>query len=128
MPVLVASLLTLVGAQTTTVPVTGLLGNATATKNNPVGDTYVAVLPSKEFLNPANPKGGVQGSVSAKANSNGEGVAFTVSFSNLPATGGPFRMFPSKMGGHSSNASPSLPPPQTPRAQRWKLHRNWEPY
>jgi hypothetical protein len=96
-PVLAASLLTLVGAQTTTAPVTGLLGNATAIQNNPVGATYVAVLPSKEFFNPTNPQGGVHGSVSAMANPNGVGVTFTVSFSNLPASGGPFRMFPSEI-------------------------------
>ena len=88
-----AALLAHVAAQSNTVPVTGLLGNATVTKDNPVGITYVADLPATEFFNPQDPRGNVKGSVSATAGPNGVGVAFQVSFSNLPTSGGPFRMY-----------------------------------
>lgn len=85
------ALLSLVSAQTTTVPVTGILGNASAVENNPIGVVYTATLPTTEFNNPSDPRGNVKGSVSAVANSNGIGVSFSVSFSNLPTSGGPFR-------------------------------------
>lgn len=89
-----AMLLTHVAAQSNTVPVTGLLGNATVVNGNPVGVTYVAELPSTEFFNPQDPRGNVKGSISATAGPNGVGVTFQVSFSNLPTSGGPFRMCP----------------------------------
>jgi hypothetical protein len=85
-------LLTHVTAQSNTIPVTGLLGNATVTKDNPVGAVYVAVLPTEEFFDPQDPHGGIKGKVSGASSPNGVGVAFEVSFSNLPSSGGPFRM------------------------------------
>lgn len=91
-----ATLLAQVAAQTTTVPVTGLLGNATVVEDNPIGATYVAVLPTTEFFDPEDPRGNIKGSVSGTAGPNGVGVSFTVSFSNLPTSGGPFRMFPQR--------------------------------
>jgi hypothetical protein len=91
--VLATTILTLAVAQTNTVPVTGLLGNATVVQDNPVGATYIAVLPTKEFFNPEDPRGNIKGSVSGTANPNGVGVSFHVTFSNLPTSGGPFRMF-----------------------------------
>jgi len=90
--IVAASLLTCAGAQTTTSPVTGTLGNATVVENNPPGPIYVATLPDTEFFNPSDPRGNVKGSVSATANPNGIGVSFQVTFSNLPTSGGPFRM------------------------------------
>ena len=92
--VFVAALLTCAGAQTTTYPVTGTLGNATVVEDNPPGAIYVATLPEKEFFNPDDPRGNVKGSVSATANPNGIGVSFQVTFSNLPTSGGPFRTSP----------------------------------
>ena len=92
--VFLAVLLTLAGAQTTTNPVTGTLGNASVVEDNPPGPIYVANLPTKEFFNPDDPRGNIKGSVSATANPNGIGVSFQVNFENLPTSGGPFRMFP----------------------------------
>ncbi len=91
-PVFVAVLITCAGAQTTTDPVTGILGNATVVENNLPGPIYVATLPEEEFFNPNDPRGNVKGSISATANPNGIGVSFQVTFSNLPTSGGPFRM------------------------------------
>lgn len=84
-------LLALVTAQSNTIPVTGLLGNATETENNPKGVTYTAHLPDKEFFEPGNTHGSIKGQVSATSGPNGDGVTFEVSFSNLPTSGGPFR-------------------------------------
>lgn len=91
--VCMTTLLTLVSAQTTTEPITGIRGNATIVENNPVGKVYTAVLPEKQFFNPEDPRGNVKGSISATANPNGIGVTFTVKFENLPSSGGPFRKF-----------------------------------
>jgi len=82
-----AVLLSCVGAQNTT---TGALGNASVVVNNPPGAVYVATLPTTEFNNPSDPRGNVKGSIAATANPNGIGVSFSVSFSNLPTSGGPF--------------------------------------
>lgn len=69
---------------------TGSLGDATVVTNNPVGPVYAAVLPETEFFNPKDPRGNVKGGISATAGPNGVGVAFTINFSNLPTSGGPF--------------------------------------
>src|ERR1700678_2430282 len=90
LPVLMAALVGLVSAQSTDIPVTGILGNATVVENNPPGVIYTATLPTTEFNNPQDPRGNIKGSVSAVANSNGIGVAFSVDFSNFPTSGGPF--------------------------------------
>ncbi|KAF2034927.1 Cu,Zn superoxide dismutase-like protein, partial [Setomelanomma holmii] len=50
---------------------------------NPAGASYVATLPIKE----GSP---IRGSISAVTAPDGVGVKFSVSFSGLPATGGPF--------------------------------------
>jgi hypothetical protein len=72
---------------------TQLLVNATVVTNNPPGVTYDAVLPTTEFFNPNDPHGNVKGSVVASTAPGGTGVQFTVNFSNLPTSGGPFSMF-----------------------------------
>ncbi|KAE8452238.1 hypothetical protein EG329_001705 [Mollisiaceae sp. DMI_Dod_QoI] len=82
--------LSFVAAQTTTDPVTGIVGNASVVENNPPGLVYTATLPTTEFNNPADPRGNIKGSVAAVASSNGIGVDFKVSFSNFPTSGGPF--------------------------------------
>lgn len=50
---------------------------------NPAGASYIATLPIKE----GNP---LRGSILASTAPDGVGVKFSVSFSGLPATGGPF--------------------------------------
>jgi len=82
-----AALLSCVGAQTIT---TGALGNASIVSNNPLGVVYIATLPTTEFNNPKDPRGNIKGSIAATANPNGIGVSVSVSFSNLPTSGGPF--------------------------------------
>ncbi|KZF26493.1 Cu,Zn superoxide dismutase-like protein [Xylona heveae TC161] len=72
-----------VSAQSNTVPVTGLLGNATVVTDNPVGVAYHAALPTSN-------KTSVTGSVHAETSGNGTGVVFHVSISGLPTSGGPF--------------------------------------
>ena len=72
----------LAAAQSNTVPVTGILGNATIVSTNPKGVTYKATLPSIA----GKPSGSITG-----VSSNGTGVAFSVAFSGLPTSGGPFR-------------------------------------
>jgi hypothetical protein len=77
-----ASVLTLiaaasaVSAQSSTVP-------APQITDSPAGASYVATLPIKE----GSP---LRGSVAAVSAPDGKGVKFSVSFSGLPATGGPF--------------------------------------
>ncbi|KAI9782899.1 MAG: hypothetical protein M1839_004373 [Geoglossum umbratile] len=73
----VLSVLAVASAQTST----GKLGDALVVTDNPVGAVYVAALSDG---------GKVSGSVSAVAASNGTGVSFTVSFKDLPKSGGPF--------------------------------------
>lgn len=85
--VVLATLISCVGAQNIT---TGALGNASIVTNNPPGPIYVATLPTTEFNNPKDPRGNVKGTIAAKANPDGIGVSFSVSFSNLPTSGGPF--------------------------------------
>lgn len=65
--------------------ITGKLGNAAVTTNNPLGVSYTATLPQS-------PTTGVRGFVKATTNSNGSGVAIQVSLSGFPdASLGPFR-------------------------------------
>lgn len=69
-------------------------GNATFITNNPAGVSYIAEFPGTSFNKNAYPNGGnVKGSVQAMSMPNGQGVMFHVSFSNLPAEGGPFREY-----------------------------------
>ncbi len=82
-----------VAAQSAIEPVTGTLGTASVVENNPPSVVYTATLPTTEFFNPADPRGNVKGYVTAVASADGIGVDFTVSFSNLPTSGGPFRKF-----------------------------------
>ncbi|KAL2043303.1 hypothetical protein N7G274_003609 [Stereocaulon virgatum] len=64
--------------------ITGKLGNAAITTNNPLGVSYTATLPDS-------PTTGVRGFVKATTNSNGTGVAIQVSLSGFPdASLGPF--------------------------------------
>ncbi|KAI1386590.1 superoxide dismutase [Hypoxylon trugodes] len=70
--------------------VTGQLGDATVTTNNPVGKSVLATLPKDPFWNTGTLDGNVQGYVSAKSGADGSGVDYEVSFSNLPKEGGPF--------------------------------------
>jgi hypothetical protein len=87
---LICALLGFVGAQSNDTVVTGILGNATVVEDNPPGVIYTATLPPKQFNNPADPRGNIKGSISATADSNGIGVAFSVDLSNFPTSGGPF--------------------------------------
>lgn len=86
------SVLALASAQSDTIPVTGKLGDAPVTKGNPKGVVYTATLPEKAFSYPG-PQGNVKGSISATAGPDGTGVQWSVNFSNLPATGGPFSKY-----------------------------------
>jgi hypothetical protein len=86
------SIASLASAQSSTVPVTGKLGNATVSMGNPRGVTYIATLPENAFSYPG-PQGNVKGYISATAGPDGTGVTFNVNFSNLPATGGQFSTF-----------------------------------
>ena len=71
----------LAGAQT---GVTGKLGNALITSNNPPGVSYTATLPDS-------PKTGVRGSITATSNSNDTGVAISVNLFGFPDPSlGPF--------------------------------------
>jgi len=70
---------------------TGALGNATIVRNNPIGVVYKAVLPEKQFYTAKDERGNVKGEISAVANPGGVGITYTVTFSNLPTSGGPFR-------------------------------------
>jgi len=90
--VLATVLLTRVRAQTTTVPITGILGNASVVEDNPPSLIYTATLPPISFFNPVDPRGNIKGSISATTNPSGFGVSFQVSFSGLPTSGGPFCM------------------------------------
>ncbi|KAI9664427.1 MAG: hypothetical protein M1829_005820 [Trizodia sp. TS-e1964] len=62
---------------------TGQLGDAAVVTTNPVGATYVAVLPKKLSTN-------LRGTVTASTYGNGTGVYFKVQVSGLPLAGGPF--------------------------------------
>ena len=75
--------LALVGAQI--VPgVTGKLGNALVTTNNPVGVTYTAYLPNSNTTS-------VRGYVAATSNANGTGVNFNINLYGFPDSSlGPF--------------------------------------
>ncbi|KAK2066480.1 hypothetical protein P8C59_000295 [Phyllachora maydis] len=91
LPILAAS----VNAQSnaTGTPITGSLGNASVVETNPPGVVYVATLPATAFTKDLYPDGSnVKGQVSAVASPSGIGVAFKISFSNLPkdTTLGPF--------------------------------------
>lgn len=86
------SVLTLASAQSDTVPVTGKLGNAPIARGNPAGVVYTATLPAKAFSYPG-PQGNVKGSISATAGPDGTGVQWSVNFSNLPSSGGPFSKY-----------------------------------
>lgn len=67
--------------------ITGKLGNALITNNNPLGVSYTATLPDS-------PTTGVRGSITATSNSNGTGVAFRVSLFGFPDPSlGPFREY-----------------------------------
>ena len=66
-------------------------GSAPTVTSNPAGAAYVASLPASAFDKAAYPAGGnIVGKILAASAPGGSGVNFTVSFSNLPTTGGPF--------------------------------------
>jgi hypothetical protein len=65
-----------VSAQSSIVPAPKVTGS-------PIGASYVATLPAKE----GSP---LRGAITAVSSPDGVGVLFSVSFSGLPATGGPF--------------------------------------
>ncbi|KAI0525988.1 superoxide dismutase [Xylaria bambusicola] len=69
---------------------TGLLGDAIAVTNNPIGKGAIAVLPKKPFFASGSLDGNVKGAVRATTGAKGKGVDFEVTFSNLPKEGGPF--------------------------------------
>lgn len=57
--------------------------------DSPAGAIYVATLPDEPFST-VDVEGNVKGAITAMTRPDGEGVLFTVVFSNLPKTGGPF--------------------------------------
>ncbi|KAK0655739.1 superoxide dismutase, partial [Cercophora newfieldiana] len=66
-------------------------GNATIVKGNPEGVVYEAVFPDTPFFKAAYPDGGnIKGSIRASTPVGGEGVVFTINWTNLPKAGGPF--------------------------------------
>ncbi|GAP84902.1 putative superoxide dismutase [Rosellinia necatrix] len=69
---------------------TGQLGDAVAVTNNPVGKSAIAELPEEPFFAAGSLNGNVKGSVKATTGARGAGVDYEVTFSNLPAEGGPF--------------------------------------
>ena len=83
---IIALLASIVSAQTTSTPVTGILGDAAVISNNPSDSIYTATLPDNE-------KSTVRGSVVAQGVQGGQGVHFDVHFSGLPSSGGPFCTF-----------------------------------
>jgi len=58
-------------------------------EDSPAGAVYMASLPEEPF-SAIDVEGNVKGSITALSRPDGEGVLFTVMFSNLPKTGGPF--------------------------------------
>ncbi|KAH6660574.1 superoxide dismutase [Truncatella angustata] len=72
------------------VSATGQLGDATVVTNNPLGKSYVGVLPKEPFWKSGSIDGNVKGSITVKSSPDGVGVEYTVKFSNLPKEGGPF--------------------------------------
>ncbi|KAI4155265.1 MAG: hypothetical protein LQ340_001098 [Diploschistes diacapsis] len=57
--------------------------DAPITTNNPLGATYMAMLPCSNSTP-------IRGSVLGTTNSNGSGIDFTVSLDHIPVTGGPY--------------------------------------
>jgi len=70
-------------AQSSSNPVTGSLGNATVSTNNPEGAYYIAVLPNLENTN-------IRGAVVASTTPDRTGVSFQVTLNGFPTDGGPF--------------------------------------
>ncbi|KAI9800771.1 MAG: hypothetical protein M1833_003188 [Piccolia ochrophora] len=73
----------LAGFALTSAQVTGKLGDAVAVTDNPVGISYQAKLPELETTE-------VRGYVTATGGADGNGIEVSVSFTGIPATGGPF--------------------------------------
>lgn len=72
--------------------VTGQLGDAAITQNNPIGVTYTATLPDS-------PTSGIRGFISGTSGANGTGVQFNVNFFGFPdASLGPFSTLPHPLG------------------------------
>lgn len=78
-----ASIITLIAAASAVSAQSSTVMPAPQITDSPAGASYVATLPIKE----GNP---IRGSVAAVSAPDGKGVKFSVSFSGLPATGGPF--------------------------------------
>jgi hypothetical protein len=76
------SVFSIVAAATAVTAQTSTIVAAPVVSSNPLGVSYVATLP----LN----KSSVHGSITGTTASDGKGVDFAVSFSGLPAEGGPF--------------------------------------
>lgn len=64
--------------------------DAPVTTGNPAGVSARAVLPPEAFWTGGSLSGNVEGYVLARSATNGSGLDYEVSFSNLPAEGGPF--------------------------------------
>jgi hypothetical protein len=78
-----ASILTLIAAASVVSAQSSTVVPAPQITDSPAGASYVATLPVKEGSS-------IRGSVAAVSGPDGKGVKFSVSFSGLPATGGPF--------------------------------------
>lgn len=71
--------------------VTGELGDAPVTMNNPAGVTYQAILPNVGTS-------GIRGSILGTSGPGGRGVQFTVNFTGFPSSAeGPFGRSPSDL-------------------------------
>ena len=70
-------------AQSTTTPVTGLLGDAPKVNNENPNTAYVATLPNSVTSN-------VRGTISIAGNGGNTGVVVDVTIDGLPEEGGPF--------------------------------------
>lgn len=82
---LVASLFSIRAyAQSDTVPVTGILGNATEIQGNPTDGEYVATFANSEVTD-------IRGQVTVMSATDGNGALITLEISGLPSSGGPFR-------------------------------------
>ncbi|KAI1134384.1 hypothetical protein F5Y05DRAFT_398577 [Hypoxylon sp. FL0543] len=66
------------------------IADAPVATGQPIGVSAKAVLPPQAFWTEGSLNGNVEGYVLAKTAANGSGLDYQVSFSNLPAEGGPF--------------------------------------
>lgn len=79
-----SALLATTSAQSATIPVTGILGNASETQGDPDSAQYIATFPDSDVST-------IRGTVVFDSAVDGNGVSVSVAISGLPSSGGPFR-------------------------------------